>query len=371
MSHLPAITGTVFDENNVGIPKWQVHVYSSNKPIRHIAQTVTDDRGNFRIGELDPGSYLVRSGPGNYVDGTSVLATYSKLAVEIRDALPFRLRIGEKNPNVEIHPVKGPFLTLSGTLLPVPDAGATLTMITDTGRRDIVSGTRPAPFTITGVQPGPVELIVKGVDILNKECGSYTRLTVDKDIANLRLACSPIRPSTVQVNGVDLKSPPIFRRVDLDGAGEAHPLAKNEVLAPGHWEVTVVPGSYYIYGVRNYFGVAAARAGLWWGFDTGTEARLLINLRSPASAISGLVSTHGNPVAGAPIFLMDTTSGQMWTGRSDPQGQYRMDGLNPSNYRIVSGFDLDAEDAAASRDASEVATYDGNTTTQALELVLP
>ena len=371
MSHLPAITGSVLDENGVGIPKWPVHIYTGRKPIRHAAQTVTDERGNFRIGELDPGSYYVRTGPGPLEDQTPLLATYSKAAVELADATAVTIHVGETLRDVVLLPVKGRLLTLSGTVLPVPLMGATLTLVTDTGRREVVSAPgQPTPFSATGVQPGAVELIVKGFDLRGIECGSYTRLSVDKDMNGLRLACAPFGPDSFTIAGATVKTPAVVRRVDLDGAGEPHPLAREELLAPGHWEISVPPGDYYVASVRNS-GQLATHAGAWWGFDAGTYTRLAVSLSSSPGTISGVVSTGGNPVAGAPVFLENAAGSQTWNTRSDPQGQYRIGGLAPGYYTIVSGFDLDLNDPSTARKTDTVNTAEGNTTVHALQLVLP
>ena len=281
------------------------------------------------------------------------------------------LRVGETKPNVNIKPVKGRFFTLSGTLIPIPDRTATLTLITDTGRKEIASAySKPLPFSTAGVQPGPVELIVKGFDTLGNECGSYTKLLVDKDKDNLKLACSPYGPASFTFSGATPTGPVVIRRVDLDGAAEEHALKRNELLAPGHWEIQIPPGDYYISSVRNS-GTLATRAGAWWGFDAGTYTRVAILLSSSPASIAGVVTTGGNPVAGAPIFLTNLGTGQAWTGRANPQGHYSMGGLAPGNYSIISGFDLDPNDLANAQKLSTVSTSEGNTSTQPLELVLP
>ena len=370
MSRLPAVTGAVLDENGVGMPKWPVHVYTAHKPIRHVAETVTDDRGDYRVGELDPGAYFLRTGSGFLEDQTPLLATYAKAAVELADATPVTVHIGETLHDIMLRPVKGRLLNLSGTLLPVPRVEATLTLVTDTGRREIARSGEPTPFVASGVQPGPVELIVKGFDLLGKECGSYTRLMVDKDVSQLRLACGPYGPDSVVISGAAIKSAPQIRRVDLDGTAEAHALASDELLAPGHWEVSVPPGDYYVSSVRS-FGALATAFGAWWGFDAGTYSRLAITLSSRPATISGVVSTGANPVSGAPIFLSNAAGSQTWTARSDPQGNYSIGGLAPGSYTIISGFDLDMDDGATLRKADAVSASEGGVTTHALELILP
>ena len=78
MRRLAAITGTVVDENNIGIPDWPVYIYTAKKPINRIADGKTDDRGNFRVGGLDPGTYVVRSGAGSLTAPPAIPITASR-----------------------------------------------------------------------------------------------------------------------------------------------------------------------------------------------------------------------------------------------------------------------------------------------------
>ena len=219
MSHLAAVTGTVLDENGIGIPHWTVHIYTAGRPMRHLGQIDTDDRGDYRIGELEAGAYLLRSGPGHLEDDTPVLATYTRYAAELKDAVPTGLRVGQTQDKITIRPIKGKLLTLSGMLFPLGGMGsgsATLTLITDTGRRDVITASTAVPFSVSDVQPGPVEFVVKGDDGFGNECGSFQQQTFDKDVSTLRLACNPIRKGSIQISGATPRLPIVVRRVDLD-----------------------------------------------------------------------------------------------------------------------------------------------------------
>lgn len=368
MAHLAAVGGTVFDENGIGIPKWTVHVYTAKKPMRHITQTQTDDRGDFRIGELDPGAYYLRSGPGPLEDQTTVVATYSVAAVELKDALPAPARLGPAPQKVAIRPVKGKLFSMSGLFLaPALPGNATLTLITDTGRRDVVSGSDNIPFSTNGVQPGPFELLVSGVDATGKICGSYYSNIIDKDLSNLRVACNPINKPSIQVTGVP-RTPVIVRRVDLDGVSAARVFG-GELLIPGHWELSVPRGNYYVQSVRAY-GRALVQAGDWYAFDVTSYTDVQVSLSTRYGAISGVVSTKGNPVTGAPVFVSLPATSQTWVIRSDPQGQYSVIGLGPGTYNLLSSFNLDGIDNA-SRQAVTVNVGAGETATLPLELLLP
>jgi hypothetical protein len=170
--------------------------------------------------------------------------------------------------------------------------------------------------------------------------------------------------------GATLQSPAPIRRVDLDGAGESHPLARDELPAPGHWEISVPRGDYYVASVRNSC-TAATHSGAWWGFDSGTYTRLSVALSSTPCGISGVVFTNGNPVAGAPVFVGNAGGSQTWTVRSNPQGNYYLGGLAPGTYTIMSGFDVDLNDPATALKVDTVSASEGNTTAHALEMILP
>jgi len=61
LRRLSAITGMVWDENQVELAEQDVVVYEDTRPLRMLERVKTDDRGIFRIGELRPGRYLVRT----------------------------------------------------------------------------------------------------------------------------------------------------------------------------------------------------------------------------------------------------------------------------------------------------------------------
>ena len=56
-----AITGIVWDENQVGLAEQDVVVYEVSRPLRLVMRVTTDDRGSYRVGELPRGRYYVRA----------------------------------------------------------------------------------------------------------------------------------------------------------------------------------------------------------------------------------------------------------------------------------------------------------------------
>ena len=376
MRRLPAALGSVLDENSVGIPDWPVHLYTAKKPVRRVAEIKTDDRGNFRLGALDPGTYVVRAGAGVLDEYTSLLPTYYKYGTALSTAESFRLRLGDTAQDLTLRPVKGKLLEISGVLGPpyIPDTPEQLTLITDTGRRVIATG--PGPFTATGVPPGPVELLVEGV-----RCGGYTRLLADKDISAVRAGCLRLEPTAVDWRMQDSPRParayPVTaRRVDLDGTGPSRPLRPGEALAPGNWELMVEPSAeYYITSIRSLFsGEPATRNDGWFGLFLSNQARLSVMVSSRPAALSGVVSSGGKPVAGAAVYVeLFGPDGrvQLWALRTSEQGKFILPGLSPGRYRTVSSFDFDSDDPFVMEKAVAIALKEGDSGNIAIEMNLP
>lgn len=375
MKRLAAITGTLLDENNVGLPDLPVHIYTGRKPVRRVAEGKTDDRGVFRVGGLHPGTYVVRSGPGLLEDNSSVVPAYYKFGAALETAERVTVRLGETQQDVVIRPQKGRLITLSGIVTAPPSSPVRLTLITDTGRRLVTSSA--GPFEAANVPPGPVELVVEGT-----ECGSYNRLAVDRDIQGLRVSCNPLYRPTMDWRVRDMPKPalqfPILaRRVDLDGASQPRLFRSTDPVLPGHYELMVqTDAQYYAQAVRTNFGQPSPKDDGWFGVDFGNQARLQISLSDTPAAITGTVTTSGKAVAGAIIYLelftpnINELRQQLWTGRTDHTGRYSFTGLTPGRYRLLSTFDFDPEDRFAMESGKVVAVKDGEVALAALELVL-
>lgn len=376
MKRLAAIAGSLLDDNGVGLPDLPVHVYTARRPVRRIAEGKTDDRGVYRIGGLDPGRYLVRSGPGQLEDSSGVIPTWYKYGLALETAEAVNVRLGETLPDVVIRPQSGKLLTLRGVLSPPPrrpDAPVRLTLITDTGRR--LAASSAGPFEIPNVPPGPVELVADGF-----ECGTYSKLVLDRDMTDLRIGCNPLYPPAVDwlVTGrprAGIAYPLLIRRVDLDGATTPRVFRINELILPGHYELMVQTGpKHYAQSLRvNYSGTVTKEDG-WFGADFGNQIRLAITLSETPAAITGTVTANGKPVAGALVYLElfnpDAAEQrlQLWTARSDATGKYLFSGLTPGRYRLLSTFDFDPEDRFAMQNAQAIRVIDAEVGIADLEL---
>ena len=380
MRRLAAATGAVLDDNGEGIPDWPVHLYTARKPVKRIAEMKTDDRGLFRMGALDPGLYVIRSGSGILDDANHLLPTYYKYGTALETSETIRLRLGETQPDLVIRPVRGKLLELSGSLgLPyVPETPEQVTLITDTGRRVIATG--PGPFAAFGIPPGPVELLVEGV-----KCGNYVRLLMDRDISNIRLGCLRIEPLVTEWRTREFgpRQPPgnplMGRRADLDGTGPARLVKPLDTLPPGHWEFMVESAAdSYTSSIRAMQGGdTAGRSDGWFGAYLSNVPRLQVLISNRPASLSGTVSSGSKPVAGAAVYIelfdpeIPERRLQLWQIRTDATGNYTLQGLAPGGYRLLSSFDFDPEERMAIDKAVEVTLKEGDTISKALEMLLP
>jgi hypothetical protein len=375
MRRLGAITGSVLDENGVGIPDWTVHVFTARKPVKRVAEAKTDDRGNYRVGELEAASYVVRSAAGSLEDDSWLGPTFYKYGSALESAESVRVRVGETQPDVVIRPAKGFTFQLSGMFVsPTP---ATLMFITDVGRLVLVSSPGsppglPTPFNVT-VTPGPVEFLAEGA-----RCGSDTRIFADRRMQGIRITCGPLATPTVSWAGDEVRQqfPLTMRRVDLDGTGPVVPFPHGGAVVPGHWEIHAEVGSdYYVRSIASSpDGRDETAADGWFGLDVEAASQIVVTLSHKPASVSGTVKSAGDPVAGASVYLELIDAGvrvRLIEGRSDEQGRYRFGGLAPGSYRVLSSFDFDPEDRLAMEKAPVFVLNEGDAAVQALELALP
>ena len=367
MRHQAAITGTIVDDNSIGIAGWPLNVYTARQPIRRIAQGTADDRGNFRIGELNPGTYIVRSGGGGLEDASTLVPSYYRYGTTVIAAEPVRVRLGETANFVVIHTVEGRLFELSGELTAPDKKNVKLTLITDTGRR--IVATSGGPFTATAVPPGLAGLLAEGPG-----CAGYQQIMVDRNM-NVRADCAPISPPVITG---DTDYPLIARRLDLDGPGPEGSLSPGQSLTPGPLEFTVRPGpAHYLVAIQNDGDKSPPPANMdgWFAVDIGNAPRLHITLSAKPASVSGLVTSASQPIIGAPVFLQlinpdaPELALQSWTARADAQGNFTFTGLAPGTYRLMSSYDVDFDDPLARSKAAMLTLHEGDAATQPIEMI--
>ena len=385
-----AISGTVLDENEIGIPDQKVIAYPARQPLQIAASATTDDRGIYRIHGLEPGTYYVRTAAKQLEDGSGLLPTFHKETVAVDQSITVDMDLDQQADDIDIRPLPGKLFRVYGRVQVSPPAPVTLSLISDVGR---VQTKTAGAFAFEQVAPGNYQLIADGDDPYGRaRLGTYQEISVDRD-TELSVHVTSWRETEFHMqdekgNRVDLANARITaRRKDLDGGGrpEVLKLANDRAaLGPGRWEMSVAPppGYYPVQLTGSYSGAdsQSGRADGWnevylRGFDAVT-----IKLSSHPASIHGPVSGPGHdPAPGAPVYLegfdKDTRKrlGELHTIRTDLRGQYRFNGLAPGLYRILSTFeyekpDSDSMEAAGAR---ALTLSEATDTAQDLDLYAP
>ena len=385
-----AISGTVLDENEIGIPDQKVIAYAARLPLRIAASAITDDRGIYRIHGLEPGTYYVRVAAKQLEDGSGLLPTFHKETMAVDQSITVDADLDQQADEIVIRPLSGRLFRVSGRVLVSPPAVVTLSLISDVGR---VQTTTASAFDFAQVAPGTYEIIAEGDDPNSGgKIGTYQEISVDRD-REYRIPVTTWRETEFRMqdekgNRLDPATAKITaRRKDLDGGGRPEVLKLVDgraALGPGPWEMSVAPpAGYYPIEVSGSYRMPdsqSVRADGWneivlHGFDAIT-----IRLSSRPASIHGLVSGAGHdPVPGAPVYLeafdKDTQKrlGELRTTRTDVRGRYRFTGLAPGLYRIVSTFEYEKPepDSMEAAGALSAILSEATDTPQDLDLYAP
>ena len=363
MWRLGAITGTVVDEEEIGLPDHEVVAYRNTRPPQLVTRAKTDDRGMYRLNGLLPGSYLVRTVGRQYDEG-AYLPTFHREAAEVDQANVTEVRIDEETRNVNVRPRPGGLVNISGSVaVPEPGVEVTVTLVNDMGRH-VHKG--PPIFRFVNMPPGPYELYGEAPSNIDPSIiygGSQTFSAARPD-NQVRLQLSTVRGLQVRFQGskgqtIDSSRIQILAR-RKDAAGTDDPIALRlagiaALLAPGRWEFTIAPTpEFYVAGFGgSSYNPNSARTDGWNETSIGAYSIIRFTISNTPGAIRGAVTTAGKePVAGAPVYLeaWDVEKQQrvidMRETRTDIRGQYQFRGLAPGNYRLLSTFDYRMPDSA-------------------------
>jgi hypothetical protein len=358
-----SISGTIVDENDVGLPEHEVFAYRNTRPPRVAARGQSDDRGVYRIWGLEPGAYLVRTAGKEYEEG-GYLPTFHRETLRVEEAQTVEVNIDQQTDDIKVRPFPGRLFTVSGTVPPIyPPAPVTVTLVTDTGRESITS----ASFRFPPRGPGPIELFAETAgDRRNPPYGAYQSLALDRDRTDIILSLRPLpelafgfeSAQGAPIDGSAVKL--VARRKDLAGEAPAETLRivnGRAALMPGRWELAVVPSPAFC--VLDFRGPRSerpenGRPDGWNEITVTGSGNVKFVLSSKPGALHGMVTAAAHEaVLGAPVFLegYDPASKKrlidLRVTRTDMRGQYQFYGLAPGTYRLASSFEYQTPDTAA------------------------
>jgi hypothetical protein len=385
-----AISGTVLDENEIGIADQKVIAYPATRPLQVAASAMTDDRGIYRIHGLEPGTYHVRAGAKELEDGSGLLPTFHKETMAVDESMTVDVDLDQQADDIDIRPLPGKLFRVRGKVIAQPRVPVTVTLISDAGR---VQTKTVETFVFEHVAPGNYQLIAEADDPYGRgKLGAFQEMALDSD-RELQVPLNSWRETEFRMqdekgNRLDPANAKITaRRKDPDGGGRPDVLKLENgraALGPGRWEMSVLPpAGYYAVELTGGAGIPDSQPGRADGWNEvvlhGFDA-ITIKLSSHPASVHGVVNGPGHdPAPGAPVYLeaFDKDGGkrlaELRTTRTDLRGQYRFDGLAPGLYRILGTFeyerpDSDAMEAAGAR---SLRLPEATDTAQDLDLYAP
>jgi len=352
-----SITGAVLDENDVGLPEYEVVAYRNTRPPQLVTRAKTDDRGAFRLYGLKPGSYLIRSAGKKY-DDAEYLPTFSKETQIVDQAYAVDVNLDQQVDRADVRPTAGRLYMLKVEVT-FADRFAEFSPVNVTLASNLGRETRQGLAHQFGpLPPGQYEIFAEAAAIRSGiVVGAYEKVNLSQD-RPVGLSLRQILPLQVSFEGPnDTSSIQLYgRRKDLagEGASELLKLANGRVqLAPGPWELAVnPPPGFYVAGFSGPGLAPATRPDGWNEISVGSfSSSIRYSLSSSPGALHGKVKTGGDPVAGAPVFLENSDLEprkrvtDTFVTRTDMRGEYRFGDLAPGNYRVLSSFEYQMPDS--------------------------
>jgi protocatechuate 3,4-dioxygenase beta subunit len=370
------VAGTVHDTDGeplsgVTVSMWTVEFAPGGRTFSQAAERDTDDMGQFRIADLEPGKYYVR-------------AEFEKLGVPVDSFLP-----GVQDPDAATMVEVGLGARVTGLDIAVPrprafrvtvriaaPAGFKTACWLSSGRDEytgyadyasLVRGLRPAKgphgeFVFEKVPAGsytvrasarPPADCPKGLGCYGGDTVSYSaspRLDVtDRDIDDFRLnlTAGATINAHYTVEG-DIKTASTSAALLFRDAGVAKFLEDQSLstrLAPGQYvvEFTGIPSGLYLKSMRS--GSAdVLREGLT--VSGGGAIPLEIVLSDGVGALVGAVlDSEEKPVPGATLVLVPEAalrkrSDRFYSATTDQYGRYHLEDLAPGDYKAVALDDV-------------------------------
>jgi len=379
-----AVAGRVTDENGVGLPGIPVLAYTAASLMTIAASAKSDDRGDYRITGLLPGRHFVRTDGTRLEDGLTLLPTYHPYAsVLIRDARFVQVDLDADTPNVDIQPASGRLANLTVKVQSCI-GGAQVTLATDTGRRQSIAPCNLGPVTFENLAPGEYEVLAEGFSD-GRPVAAFQSVSLDSS-REVGLNLRPLPEWAVRLTGAGGltlgAAGLIVRRRDLAGPGPELPLTSDRLaLLPGSWQIAArPPASHYLSEFK--VGAAGPRRGFreaspdWFDVHLDYSLNTEIVFSAQPASLSGRVTLNGKPALAAPVYLFPTAQptrrrmNGIRTAYAGTNGNYRIDGLAPGSYLVLSSFDISEinEESMTASQARPITIEDGRPATQDLEL---
>lgn len=356
-----SIAGTVFDENQVGLPDHDVVAYRLARPPQLVARARSDERGRYRIFGLEPGRYILRT-VARQLEDSGYLPTFYRQAQRASDATTVDVALDQQIEEINIQPAPGRLAAISGRVQ--PPARVEVTLVSDTGAETIATDSS-GHFRFNPEAPGTYELYAQaGADRRTGEVlATYQTLLLNRDREDIRLDLQALPQvqfilKDTQGQTVDYHQVLVMaRRKDLSGIGKTEVLElQGERLAflPGRWDLALIPPHGYF--VADAMPPHQGRADGWnevmLSSGSGPNSVQFVLSAAPGGVHGTVTGQRQEPIPGAPVYLeaYDPQSRRrlkdIEVTRTDARGHYHFSDLAPGDYRLLSSFDWEAPDGS-------------------------
>ena len=343
-------------------------------------QTVSDDRGHYRLAHLEPGSYYVAVSAAPWFSGliqpgdvTHSSAASQKPEFDVAFATTFYPGVKDAASASQIALHEGEDFTADVTLNavsalhvrvnhlnenPERPVGATLqervfgTTITQTSHRQVQVDDG---VEIRGVAPGRYVLNIAAYDSSRANRSTVVNLTADIELDGASASpVTPIRGVVRMGGGVNAPQQGVVRLWN-SRTGE---LLDSQIGEKGQINFdsdSLTPGAYSVYAttsensiISSLKATGAQVSGQTVQITGGKPVELEIEMASALSKISGTARREGKPTAGAMILLVPENAEmnlpKFRRDQSDSDGSFTLHDVLPGHYRLLAiedGWELE------------------------------
>jgi protocatechuate 3,4-dioxygenase beta subunit len=370
------IAGMVHDPDGeplsgVFVTTWAVQFDADGKRFRQAGGDIlSDDLGQFRIPNLEPGKYYVRA--ETEMRGATIDSFYPGVQ-DPELATMVEIAVGSRVTNLDIAVPRPPLFRVT-VRVAAPAGSRPHCWLTSS--RDEFSAENDYDSVVRGfnAKTGPhgeflfehvpagsytvhanawqPEKCPKGMLCLGGGTGHYfasSRLDVNGDVEDFRinLTAATAVNAHFTVEAEDAR-PELEGHLVLRGGGETlfgEDRRASDLFSPGHYvvEFTPIPPGLYLKGVRSG-SVDVLRDGLT--LEGGGAVPLELALSDEVATLDGTVlDGDDQPVAGATVLLFPEPAlrvrpDRYYTAIADQYGRYHLKDLAPGNYQVLAWDDV-------------------------------
>ena len=363
MGRVGSISGTVMDENDVGIPHVPVVAYNAELPLRPVANAESDDRGMYRIPGLDTGQYWVRTGAFTLSDRSEFLPTFAREVTELRSARAYQAYFDRETTLAHINPIQGSLFSVAGMVTcDEKNEPITVTLSSELGLKTATTACpdgAPGSYSFNGLAPGDYE-IYADYDSDSLVGGGFVSVRLEEDkMVDIQVRQNLRYRSQGQVRMAgggysNMKVEWFGKRDDLGGVEVPGPLEMP--LPVGYWHLHAkLPPGYYVSSIdagmrsrgRRYDGQGNVISPQDWFevFTTYASPPPTIVIGSDPARIQGTVKEGDMPAPGAPVAIravdemVNRQANGVHTTFADTEGHFEFQDLPPGVYYILATFD--------------------------------